>query len=196
MVSLLKEVITEPLLHCKWWSPLINIKTNLAKIRKAMPLNHQLRSITWLRLKTLNKFYNLNLFNRWIKNGWMIRNLEGESQVRIFVKMSKKLLYGRLQTIMRLEKLRRRRLIKSLRFKWRDPQQSGRLCIEINSESSQNRPTEMLLKARLWKEKVKIQWSITLFKMHKILNKLVKFNLMSMEKKNYRQWITLISQML
>mgnify|MGYP007134750447 CR=1 FL=1 len=97
---------------------------------------------------------------------------------------------------MRLEKLRRRRLIKSLRFKWRDLQLSGRLCIEINSESSQNRPTEMLLKARLWKEKVKIQWSITLFKMHKILNKLVKFNLMSMEKKNYRQWITLISQML
>ena len=148
-------VITERLLHCKWWSPLINIKTKLAKIRREIPLNHQLRFITKLRLKTHSKFCNLNLFNKWIKNGWMIRNSEGESLVRIFVKMLKKLLFGRLQTIMSLEKLRRRRSIKSLRFKWRDLQLSGRLCIEINSESSQNPQTEMLLKARQWKEKVK-----------------------------------------
>jgi len=129
----------EPLLLLRWWSLFSTLWTILKGKRQISPTHLQgllVKSILWLKLRTQIKLSSLTLLRSWMKNGSMIPSSEGEDHRRTCAETFVRHLSGMLLTTMRWGKLKRRVLIKLPKFKWKEAQQNGRLCIETSSENS------------------------------------------------------------
>ena len=113
---------TAQLLLCKWW-----------RASRWMKMTRQQRDLP-------SRSFSLIWLNPWTSSSYRPLSSAEEDLQTIYAKMSRMLSNGMYLTTLSLEKAKRRRLTKSLKFKWKGVLISGKLCIGTSSESLDNLP--------------------------------------------------------